>query len=348
MRIAGLLGGTSDEREVSLSSGVQVAQALREAGHDVVSFDTTSGVLSPEQEHRLLAEGVRATPPQPSNLRGLDEASTVALARDASLGDVDLFFLALHGGTGEDGTIQALLDVAGVAYSGSDRLGCSLAMDKEVSKRLLRPAGIPTPDWLTGDHSAEEVERMLGLPVIVKASSGGSSLRLVLAHDRSELDAAIRESRGWDDLVLFERFVTGRELTVAIVGDEALPVGEIVPAHEIFDYECKYQPGMAEEIFPADLPDDVAHDVRQLALEAHRTLRLRDFSRVDFILDEQGMAWCLEANALPGMTANSLVPKAARAAGLSFPELCDRIARLAAVRSEAPRAYSLDGERADG
>jgi len=336
VRVAVLMGGTSDEREVSLSSGAQVARALREAGHEVIAVDTARGALAPEEERRLLAEGVRAEPPRAGDLARLDEAATVALTRPEAVGEVDVFFLALHGGSGEDGTIQALLDTARVAYTGSDRLGCSLAMDKEVTKRLLRDAGVPTPEWLVGPRGAEEVERALGLPVIVKAAGGGSSLRLVLAHDRAELEEAIRTSLGWGDVVLFERYVRGRELTVGIVGDRALPVGEIVPAHEIFDYECKYQPGLAREIFPADVPAEVAARAQDLALRVHRTLRLRDYSRVDFILDPAGGLWCLEANALPGMTAQSLLPKAALAAGIGFPELCDGIVRLAVRRRNLP------------
>jgi D-alanine-D-alanine ligase len=332
MRIAVLLGGSSDEREVSLASGVQVARALREAGHDVVAVDTAVGILAPSEERRLLAGGVGEAPPEAASLASLDESHTVALTRATELADVDVFFLALHGGSGEDGTIQALLDVSGVTYSGSDRLGCSLAMDKEVTKRLLRDAGVPTPDWLTGPATADEVEAELGVPVIVKASGGGSSLRLVLAHDRAELEAAIEESADWDDVVLFERYHVGREFTVGVVGDETFPVGEIVPAHEIFDYACKYQPGLAEEIFPADISEPLSDQLRALALDVHQALRLRDYSRVDFIVDADGRPWCLEANALPGMTANSLLPKGALAAGIDFPELCDRIVRLAYER----------------
>jgi D-alanine-D-alanine ligase len=263
----------------------------------------------------------------------LDPGHAVAIARQPDFADVDVFFVALHGGSGEDGTIQALLEAAGVTFTGSDRLGCALAMDKEVSKRLFREAGVLTPDWLTRPRDADEVEQTLGHPVIVKAASGGSSLRLILAHDRAELDAAIVESRGWDDLVLFEGYHSGRELTVGILGDEALPVGEIVPKHELFDYECKYQPGMAEEIFPAAIPVDLARRLQDLALRAHRALRLRDFSRIDFIVDDEGVPWCLEANAVPGMTPNSLLPKAARAAGISFPQLCDRLVGLARTRA---------------
>lgn len=340
MRIAVLLGGTSEERDVSLSSGVEIAQALREAGHEVISVDTVRGLLTAKEERSLLEGGVSSAPPGSVELARLDDGRTVALARDPSLGEIDVFFLALHGGSGEDGTIQALLDVAGITYTGSDRLGCSLAMDKEVSKRLLRDAGIRTPDWLTGSPTADEVGDALGLPVIVKAAGGGSSLRLVLAHDRTELEAAIEESVTWDDVVLFERYHAGREFTVAVVGGETFPVGEIIPEHEIFDYACKYQAGLAQEIFPAEIPDEVSRRLRALALRVHAVLRLRDYSRVDFIVDDSGEAWCLEANALPGMTANSLLPKGAQAAGVGFPELCDRIARLASSRR---RAHSADG-----
>ena len=157
-------------------------------------------------------------------------------------------------------------------------------------------------------------------------------MRLRLAHDMQELADAVEEADSYDDAVVFERFVAGREFTVGILGDDALPVGEIIPENEIFDYECKYQPGMAAEIFPADIPDALARRLQELALRVHGLLRLDDFSRVDFIVDEGGGVWCLEANNLPGMTANSLLPKAARAAGIEFPELCDRIARLALER----------------
>lgn len=344
MKVAVLMGGTSDERDVSLASGVQVAAALRAAGHEVVAVDTVTGILPPDRERDLRERGVRALPPSSDELAWMDERGTVALTRSPDLEDVDVFFLALHGGSGEDGTMQALLHVAGVTYTGSDRLGCSLAMDKEVTKRLLRDAGVPTPDWRAvpvGEEppSAAEIEDALGLPVIVKASGGGSSLRLELAHDRAELEGAIARSRGWNDVVLFERYHPGRELTVGIVGDRALPVGEIVPRNEIFDYECKYQPGMAEEIFPADIPDAWVERLQTLALRVHRALRLRDYSRIDFMVDADGGAWCLEANTLPGMTGNSLLPKAARAAGLSFPELCSTLVELAArraTRSKAP------------
>lgn len=326
------MGGTSDERDVSLASGVEVAAALRDAGHEVLAIDTTRGVLNDAEERALRDGGVSERPPDPSTLPALRRDEAAGLARPSAWGAVDVFFLAMHGGAGEDGTVQALLEVAGAVYTGSPQLGCALAMDKEVTKRLLRDAGVGTPDWLVGPVDADTVVAALGLPVIVKAAGGGSSLRLVLAHDRAELDGAIEDSAGWDDVVLFERYHPGREFTVAVVGDETFPVGEIIPDAEIFDYECKYQPGRAQEIFPADIPVVLSDRLRAAALTVHRALRLRDVSRVDFIVDGDGAIWCLEANALPGMTANSLVPRAAAAAGVSFPDLCDRIVRLAAER----------------
>ncbi|MSR22193.1 MAG: D-alanine--D-alanine ligase [Gemmatimonadetes bacterium] len=345
LRIAVLMGGTSEERDVSLASGAQVSRALLSRGHDVVCVDTTRGVLPAAEVSRLLEEGVRPDPPPPETLDLLETGDATALTRAPELADTQVVFPALHGGSGEDGTLQALLDLSGLVYAGSGRLGCTLAMDKEVSKRLLRDGGIPTPDWLVGPVSLDRVVKELGLPVIIKPPSGGSTLGLTLAHDLSELQAGVEEALCYEERVLFERYVRGRELTVGIVGREALPVGEIIPAHELFDYECKYQPGLAQEIFPADIPEGTARKVQALALEVHDVLFLRDFSRVDFILDSGGNAWCLEANALPGMTANSLLPKAAAAAGISFPELCERIVQLALERSSGagttPRGVGL-------
>ena len=337
LKIVVLLGGSSDERDVSLSSGSQVAAALREAGHQVVAFDTSSGVLSPAQEAALLGSGVSAVPPPQASMDLLATGGSTALTQEPRVGDADLFFPALHGGTGEDGTLQALLDLTQKPYTGSGMVGAALAMDKDLTKRLLRDSGIRTPDWITGFAEPAEVAEKLGLPVIVKANRGGSSLRLLLAHDMQELESATEEAQSFDDLVLFERYVRGREFTVGILGNEALPVGEIIPEHEFFDYECKYQPGLAREVFPADIAAETAGRLQRVALQVHELLRLRDFSRVDFIVDEAGEAWCLEANALPGMTPNSLLPKAAEAAGISFPQLCDRIATLALARRRSPK-----------
>ncbi len=332
LRIAVLMGGTSGERDVSLASGAQVAKALRDGGHEVVAFDTARGVLSEEDQARLLARGVGIAPPDPGELDLLETGEITRLTHAPEMEGVDVILPVLHGGTGEDGTLQALLDLTGLPYAGSGRLGCTLSMDKEVSKRLFREAGIPTPDWIAHPAAPEEVVERLGLPLIVKPASGGSTLGLSLVKEASELEWAVALALEHDDRVLYEAFVRGRELTVGIVGDDALPVGEIIPEHEIFDYECKYQPGLAREVFPAHIPESVARRTRELAFQVHRTLFLRDFSRVDFILDDDGGLWCLEANAIPGMTSNSLLPRGAKAGGLPFAHLCDRIARTALAR----------------
>ena len=333
MKVVVLLGGESEEREVSLASGCQVADALRQAGHDVVALDPVGGALTRAEEAGILAEGVGVLPPGET----ADSAGT-ALSRHEEVVSADLVFPALHGGMGEDGTLQALLDLSGVAYAGSGMLGSGLAMDKDVTKRLLRDAGIPPPDWLVNPSVQEAVER-LGLPLIAKPVAGGSSVHLYLLDDAAQVEERIRleavgasESGEASDM-MYEAFVAGREFTVGILGEEALPVGEIVSEHGLFDYECKYQTGMADEVFPAEISDALAQTLQERALRVHRLLRLRDFSRVDFMVDGDGEVWCLEANTLPGMTANSLLPKAARAAGMTFPELCDRIVGIAAERA---------------
>ncbi len=336
LKIAVLMGGSSAERDVSLASGAQVTRALRALGHEVVCLDPASGVMSADEVVRLTQDAVPPEPPPPGAKDLLTRGELPSLLRTLGEEGTELIFPALHGGSGEDGTLQAILDLAGLPYVGSGRVACTLAMDKEVSKRLFRDGGVATPDWLCGPASLDEVERVLGLPVIVKPPSGGSTLGLTLAHDREELSRAVEESLRYEDRILFERFIGGRELTVGIVDDRPLPVGEIIPEHEIFDYECKYQPGMAEEIFPADIPDALATRLQEEALKVHRLLFLRDFSRVDFIVDDRGEAWCLEANALPGLTENSLVPKAAAAAGISLEALCERIVAASLNRTHPP------------
>jgi D-alanine-D-alanine ligase len=205
-----------------------------------------------------------------------------------------------------------------------------MAMDKDVSKHLFRAAGVPTPDWLMAPAAPEVVEAQIGLPAVVKSNRQGSSIGLSIVQEAGGLTAAVDEAYRYDAEVMIERFVPGRELTVGILGGTPLPPGEIIPRRsEHFDYESKYQPGGADEIFPADLTANQVTEIQDLALKAHRALKLGAYSRVDFRLDEAGDFWCLEVNTLPGMTAASLLPKAAAAAGISFEALCDRIVRHA-------------------
>jgi D-alanine-D-alanine ligase len=254
-----------------------------------------------------------------------------------ALGRADVVFLALHGGQGEDGTLQALLDMAGICYTGSGHLGSALAMDKHLSKTLFRAAGVGTAEWtMAPAPPADEVARerfrrevdAIGYPVVVKPSKQGSTVGLSVVRDPAELDGAVTEAFRYDDEVMVERFVAGRELTVGILGGEALPVIEIRPKHEIYDYECKYTPGMAEE-FVADLGADAVRRLHEQAQLAFAALKLRGYARVDFRMDELGNFYCLEANTLPGMTELSLIPQAAAAAGILFPALCERIVSIA-------------------
>lgn len=332
MRIAVLFGGTSSERDVSIASGAQVYRALRDAGHEVIAVDTARGALAPAEEQKLLASGVAPVPPSEEELAALRRSSPTAIAETAEMRGVDVIFLALHGGTGEDGTIQALLDLFGLPYTGSGMRGSANAMDKDVAKRLLRVAGVPTADWLMAPVDTETVTRELGYPVVVKPSKQGSSVGLTIVKRPEELQPAIVQAFHHDDEVMLERFVPGRELTVGILADRALAVGEIIPKGEVFDYESKYQAGGATEIFPADLTEEQTRRVQELGLAAHRALKLDDYSRVDFRLDPAGDLWCLEVNTLPGMTAASLLPKSAAAVGISFAELCAEICRLAIER----------------
>jgi len=329
MKVAVIFGGTSEERDVSIASGSEVVKALRSAGHEVYAVDTATGVLDEQQEAKLLRSGVAPLPPDRAELDMLSTGDPTALTRAPELEGVDVLFLALHGGAGEGGTMQALLDMVGVPYTGSGMLGSAMAMDKDITKRLLRHGGVQTADWLMAPVEAADVADELGWPVVVKPSKQGSTVGLSVVRGPDELEAALALAFEFDDEVMVERFVAGRELTVPIVGEEALPVGEIITKKEIFDYEAKYQPGIAEEIFPADIPDEVRLEAQRLALETHRILKLEGFSRVDFRLDDSGALWCLEVNTLPGMTANSLVPKSAKAAGIPFPRLCERICEIA-------------------
>jgi D-alanine-D-alanine ligase len=246
-----------------------------------------------------------------------------------ALPQADVLFLALHGGQGEDGTLQALLDLTGVPYTGSGHLASALAMDKDLSKHLFRAAGVPTADWLMAPATVEQVRSALGFPVIVKPSKQGSTVGLSIVKRPEDLQPAIDSAFEHDDEVMIEQFIAGRELTVGILGDAVLPVGEIISKNEIYDYEAKYTPGMAVEEFPAKLGAEETATVQRLAMQAFHALKLRGYARIDFRMSTDGTFYCLEANTLPGMTQTSLIPQAAAAAGITFPELCDRIVQLA-------------------
>jgi D-alanine-D-alanine ligase len=330
MRVTVLTGGTSSERDVAIASAVQVVGALRSRGHDVAVVDTARGYIPEGDEAALLSGTVGTEPPTIAQLQALERGLLLSgLANLAVVREADVLFLALHGGRGEDGTIQTLLEMVGVPYTGSGRLGSAMAMDKDISKRLFEAAGVPTGGWVMAPAAQSLVERQFGWPVVVKPSKQGSTVGLSVVKTAREYGPAVALARQYDDEVLIEQFIPGRELTVGILAGRALPVGEIIPRHEIFDYECKYTPGMSQEIFPADLPPEVAAECGRLSLLAHEALKLGGYSRVDFRLTPSGELFCLEVNTLPGMTATSLLPQAARASGMDFPELCEEICRVA-------------------
>jgi D-alanine-D-alanine ligase len=316
MKIAVLFGGTSEERDVSIASAAQIIPALRTLGHEVFAVDTATGRLAPPDERRLLAHGVA---PQPPSTMSMEQIRGRAIAFAPSASDIrsaDVVFLALHGGAGEDGRLQAMLDLAGLAYTGSNHIASAAAMDKDLSKRLFRSAGVPTADWKMAPVTVAEIESTFGWPVVVKPSKQGSTVGLTVVREAADLAAAMTLAASFDDEVMVEKFIAGREFTVGVLDGAALPVGEIIPPGEIFDYQAKYQVGGAREVFPADLPAAEADQLQEYAI-----------SRIDFRRDANGGFWCLEANSLPGMTATSLLPQAAKVAGIDFPQLLERICK---------------------
>ena len=331
MRISVLFGGESEERDVSIASAAQIIPALRARGHHVAAVDTAYGAIAVADEHRVLMSAVGQAPPSATEI-DLARLHARSLQLPATVGDSDVVFIALHGGSGEDGRLQALLDLAGIPYTGSGPLGSALAMDKDVSKTLLRAGGVLTPDWLIAPASTDQVQNELGFPVVVKPTAQGSTVGLSVVRSSDQLQAAI-ERAGQYGTVMIERFIRGRELTVGVLGDRALAVGEIfVPVDEAFTYEDKYQLGAIEEAFPANVSAAIESAAKNSAQEAHRLLRLQGYSRSDFRLDDTGVLWIIEANSLPGMTATSLLPQSAAAEGIDYGQLCDTICKEAIER----------------
>jgi len=310
MNIVVLMGGLSAERDVSLASGKAVAEALRARGHGVTLVD-----ISGAPDDRWAA-------------------FETALDRPDLTG-AEVVFLALHGDEGEDGTIQALLELRGLCYTGSGVLGSALAMDKEMSKKVFDLGGIPTPEWTMVPSAADEgevrraLDRVGGLPAVVKPVDQGSTVGVSIVRDARSVDEAISGAAAFSERVLIERYIPGREVTVSILGDEALPLVEIVPEGGFYDYECKYTKGKSRYICPAEIPEDRTRRIQDLGLKAFGLLGCAGFGRVDLRLAEDGSPFFLEINTIPGMTGTSLVPMAAKAVGIEFPDLVERICRLA-------------------
>ncbi len=344
MKIVVLAGGLSPERDVSLSSGSLIANALRETGHRVLLLDVYEGLSAHESEFEdLFQDNVNG---QPYSYKVSDLEPDLALIKSRNnngnslIGPnvlaicqfADLVFLALHGAMGENGQIQAAFDVLGIKYTGTGYIGSLLAMDKDLSKKLLRQAGIPTAEWVVYNAesmSVEELIDIIGLPCVVKPCSAGSSIGVSIVNNIEEIKKAIAIAEKVELSVLIEKMILGREFSVGILDGKALPVIEIIPHEGFYDYKNKYQSGLTREICPAHLSEHDTRTVQSLALNVHDVLRLGTYSRIDFILSKTGNFMCLEANTLPGMTPTSLIPQEALVNGISYVELCDQIVNLA-------------------
>jgi D-alanine-D-alanine ligase len=347
MRIVVLKGGASSEREVSLVSGAEVARALREKGHSVSEMDV-GDELELVAAKSPTADADRRPAESPVASPGALKSSGVVAGRNPGLlrfvsnseiSSCDVVFIALHGGTGENGTVQALLDLMRVSYTGSGMMGSALAMDKFLTKLMFERSGIPTPAWrAVEDADLAKVEKAVselgGPPIVTKPRDQGSTIGISIVTETVQLKAAVECALRYSPDVLVEKYVPGREITVGILGERALPVLEIAPQTGFYDYECKYTKGRSKYTVPAHIDTRAAQDAQQAALEAFRVLGCADFSRVDFRLPPNGRPQCLEVNTVPGMTGTSLVPMAAGAAGIDFPSLVDEICRLALARRE--------------
>lgn len=342
MKIAVLAGGLSPEREVSLTSGSLIANALAEEGNSVILVDVYLGVTLPENVSvsSLFRTDVRysyAVSEKEPDLEALKASSgngnalvgknVIRICREA-----DVVFLALHGASGENGQLQATLDSYGIRYTGSGYVGSLLAMDKSIAKMLLHAGGIRTPRGLTVD--AEEIalgqiESEIGYPAVVKPCSCGSSVGIGMVENRYELIGALLHAAKYEKQLLIEERIIGREFTMGVIDGTALPPVEIIPKTGFYDYKNKYQSGCTEEICPAPLPESELAEMARMSLAAFDALHLRDYARFDYIRDEEGNFWCLEANTLPGMTPTSLLPQEAAAVGISYNALCVKLAELA-------------------
>jgi D-alanine-D-alanine ligase len=337
LKIAVLMGGNSAERDVSLSSGAGIIQGLRDAGHNAIGIDTALGAGQLTAQMRAEIGSVKPEPPSTEELARISSETAVLTVSSPDMKQVDLIFIALHGGLGENGTIQGVLDIMGIPYTGSGVLASSIAMDKYVAKKIFIASGIPTPDFFIIDSNAIPDERTLirqvtesiGFPAVVKPNDQGSSVGLDIARAPEALYEIVRKAALYSDKLLFEKYIHGRELTVAILDNEALPLVEMKPHDGFYDYHHKYTAGMTEYLCPAPLSTDQTRRLQQMGVAAFNALECDGYARVDFRLSPEGEFYCLEVNTLPGMTATSLVPKAAKAAGIEFPELLERIARTA-------------------
>lgn len=335
MKIAVVFGGISPERNVSLTGGKAVIDALKSLGHEVVAVDPAFGkdaVVSDE----ILADMGKM--PTLDELEKYPPKNLIDCVNSEIFDDIDVAFIVLHGKYGEDGKFQALLELRGIPYTGSDIKASSTAIDKAASKLLFLASGIPTPQWtvLTPDEYEDfdlikNIRDEFGEVLVVKPNDQGSTVGITIIEDGNidDIIDAVKLAGQFSNKVLIEEFIEGSEITVSIVGSRALPIIEIVPESGFYDYEHKYTKGHTEYICPADLSDDITDFTQNLALTAYNVIGCEGFARADFRLNDEGQAYLLEINTIPGFTATSLVPMAAQETGIEFPELCQELIDLA-------------------
>ena len=341
MKIIVLAGGLSTERDVSLVSAAGICKTLLERGHDAFLLDVFLGLEDAPENledvftmpgHGLeIAGNISANEPDLDAVKASrpDQSdcflgpNVIELCRMA-----DITFLGLHGGEGENGKLQATFDLLGIRYTGPDSLGCAVAMDKGFTKQVFLQSGIDTPPGVCLHKNADNYSLSstgLSLPIVVKPCSGGSSIGVYIVNTEEEYLSALEKSFHYEDEVLVEAYIKGREFACGVIDGEALPPIEIIPKTGFFDYANKYQDGATEEVCPADIPGDIEARMKELTVRAYHALKLNVYSRADFLLDDEGNLYCLELNTLPGMTTASLLPKEARVAGIEYGELCELI-----------------------
>jgi len=341
MNIVVLAGGISSERDVSLVSGSLIYEALKNKGHNCILLDPFLGIEK-DREDIFTADidwskGVEKIKSEKADIETIKK-----LRKD---GDIHFFgpnvlsicqradavFIALHGGYGESGLVQACFDLNGVTYTGTDYRSSAMSMDKAITKDLFKVYGVPTPSGIRLKKS-EIYNNEVPLPCVVKACNEGSSVSVSLVMKEDELEDAIKEAFKYDDEIIIEQYIKGREFSIGVIDNKAYPIIEIMPKSGFYDYSNKYQPGATVEKCPADLDESITKKMQESALKAFKALRLRDYARFDFMMDENNNFYCLEANTLPGMTPTSLLPQEAQAEGIEYPELCEMLIALALRR----------------
>lgn len=322
-KVALLVGGTSPEREVSKMSGEGIYKALLSLQYQTVLVDPAYGTNQPSQAEFFFSA---------EDYSEISNSNCVKAINSELFDDVDVVFSALHGKWAEDGTMQSLLELRGLKYTGSKVLASALAMDKALSKTIFKSAGVNTAKWLVITDQNKNYENLckqilseIGLPCVIKSNDQGSTFGLTIVDKENKIEEALQLALKFSDKALVEEYIAGREITVAILEGKSLPVLEIIPKDGFYDYERKYTPGMCEYIVPTDIPDEVFKTIQEQALIAFNSLNCESYGRVDFRLKENNEPFCLEVNTLPGMTSTSLVPKMAKAVGISFEEIIEKI-----------------------